>query len=1166
MPQNLREQFKAISEKIEAERFGTVDFSVLLGLGEQVPYDPEADKLRAEHHFTAMLALHTIQIHTCLTLAERGYRDYAKQIQPEFAEIVEAIKAIEHNWTMPDELYCDATDLVLLLAPQNRENLLRRLNFRTRRKIRVLTPMRYFVFYLAEEMARYYQENNFIEESLTIRSNLICLSETRNAAFPEMHREAVARVLDVLVDLNQKRTAEIGDAQLKYFQGTSDFSTSRFYWYYAFALNAVERSAEAAPLFELCHKMCLEVEGERSWIGARAKQMACLYLLDSNRPEDVKVAEAYLWDFLKRIDEQDFNNTDRLQTEIVGGLTQYALLVHHMNTQTLKPFLPELLRFRRFCEVYEDDPQQPRLKIRVAENLLCGYYWEVGDYLQAVQAAKNALEAVPPKGVLRIPPDTLLYSNMLLSFSAMNDTEQMVDLAQLLAEKLEQEDLRNADYYRLMYLLENVEKKLGLPMDNRIDTYRQELIHLSEQLQGGNATELDEGGVALALSVMGMISTIWNTFEVTYQELDCCQRILTYLLDHPWTYPFSDSQSVLAWMELAWTAWMRHKPEALAYIDQSMAYARSLPTFGEGRISLTSLAAVMYCDMGIQDKAIQMAEETLTGVTAAWQKATAYLNDHRICQMLSFVQRSFNDCYAMLRTWQSDEALYGQLLCFKDLPGLVGRERNRLLQLAPVDEHLKRQIFQLQDRLADAQWNDAIQGTHTVAEITQQLQKLETDFAAKFPQNISFTKISYNSVVQALPEDAAIVEYYFVPGRSALSGRPYTKETWELDVFVVRKHMGEVQLRRIRLPRADVILEKASKFIQILQGGEITSGDRMTLRAELYRNLITPVFPWLGGVKTLYIAPDAELCNLPFEILYADGSVPLGDNFNVCRLICGRDFLFNATGMQGHGTPFILGDPDYEAGRGTLGSDMNCSASGDVIPVKPLPFSGLEAERVGRRCHIRPYTGSAATKYALQRALPCRIIHLATHGEFDVSMETDSLYSACLLFAGYNCWLANGMQDTEFGNSILTADEISRMDLQETELVVLSACMSGMSDSSYDSVQGLLSAFSAAGVHWIVSHLWQANDFSTPILMDAFYDAYLYKYMDVPDALRYAKAYLRGVTVGDLRQNGWLTPRQDSRISGAVANELEKIAKAADHRKPFADESLWGGFICHQCR
>lgn len=1167
MPQNLLDQFETISAKIEAERFGAVDFSVLFGLGEQAPYDPEADKLRAERHFTAMLALHTLRLHICLVLAERGYRDCAKQIQPEFAEVVETIKAIEHDWTMTDELYCDAMDLILLLAPQNRDNLLRRLNFQTRRKIKVLAPMRYFVFYLAEEMAHYYQENGFMEESLTIHSNLIYLSEARNSAFPDMHREAVARVLDVLVDLDQKRTAEIGDAQLKYFRGTSDFSTSRFYWYYAFALDAVERSAEAAPLFALCHKLCLEVEGERSWIGARAKQMTCLHLLDSNSPDDVNTAEAYLWDFLKRIDEHDFSDADGLQSEIVGGMTRYALLVHHMDTQSLKPFLSELLRFRKFCEAYEDNPQQPRLKIRVAENLLCGYYLEVGDYLQAAQAARNALKAVPPEGVLQIPSDTLLYSNMLLCFSAMNDTEQMVDLAQLLAEKLNQEDLQSADYYRLTYLLETVERKLGLSMDDRIDTYKRQLIQLSARLQSGNTTELDESGVAFALLVMEMISTIWDTFDGTYQILDCCQSILTYLLDHPRIYSFSDSQSAIAWMELAWTAWMRHNPEALAYIDRSMAHAESLPAFGEGRISLTSLAAAIYCDMGSQDKAIQLAQKTLTGVTAAWQKATSYLNDHRICQMLSFVQRSFNNCYAILRTLQSDEVLYEQLLCFKNLPELVGCERNRLLRLAPVDEHLKRQIFQLQDRLADAQWSDAIQGTQMSAKMTQQLQELEADFATKFPQNMSFTKISYTSVVQALPEDAVLVEYYFVPGKSALSGRPYTKEDWELDVFVVHKHMGEARLHRIKLPRADVILEKASRFIEILQRNEIGSGNREPLRAELYRKLIMPVFPWIEGAKMLYIAPDADLCNLPFEILYADGSVPLGNNFKVCRLICGRDLLSNIGGMHGHGTPFVLGDPDYEAGKESLCSDMNCNAPKDFIPVKPLPFSGLEAKRVSLRCHTRPYTRAAATKYALQRALPCKIIHLATHGNFDVSMETDSLYSARLLFAGYNyCWLPCNMQDAEFGNSILTADEISRMDLHETELVVLSACKSGMSDPSYDSVQGLLSAFSAAGVHWIVSHIWQANDFSTPILMDAFYDAYLYRGMDVPDALRYAKAYLRGATIGELRQNGWLTLQQDSRISQAVANVLTALARAADHRKPFTDEAFWGGFICHQCR
>lgn len=140
------------------------------------------------------------------------------------------------------------------------------------------------------------------------------------------------------------------------------------------------------------------------------------------------------------------------------------------------------------------------------------------------------------------------------------------------------------------------------------------------------------------------------------------------------------------------------------------------------------------------------------------------------------------------------------------------------------------------------------------------------------------------------------------------------------------------------------------------------------------------------------------------------------------------------------------------------------------------------------------------------------------------------------------------------------------MDLQETELVVLSACQSGLGDTTYGSTRGLLSAFSAAGARWIVSHMWEASDFATPILMDAFYDAYLNMGREVPDALQYAKEYLRTVTVGTLRRDGWFRLPADTRISEDVRGAVAEMNQWPDSTVPFADEFFWGGFIVHKSR
>jgi CHAT domain-containing protein len=372
----------------------------------------------------------------------------------------------------------------------------------------------------------------------------------------------------------------------------------------------------------------------------------------------------------------------------------------------------------------------------------------------------------------------------------------------------------------------------------------------------------------------------------------------------------------------------------------------------------------------------------------------------------------------------------------------------------------------------------------------------------------------------------------------------------------------------LKIKRGDIILEQAERLISILQdpGDVSTSGEKASLRAELYRKLIAPVLPFLDGIDNLYIAPHDQLCNLPFEILYADGHGLLQDEYKICRLVCGRDLLFYDNCETTGGSSFILGNPDYEAERGERISSKTRSVQKSLNPVSALPFSGVEASRIGRRYHTRIYTGNAATKYALQEALPCSTIHLATHGVFDDQMETDSLYASHLVFAGYNKWVSNGTESRFCGNGVLTADEISRMDLKKTELVVLSACQSGLGDTSYGSVRGLISAFSAAGARWIISHMWEADDFSVPILMDAFYDAYQNKGRDVPDALQYAKNYLRTVTIGTLRREGWLDLPDDIRFSEDIRLAIADMRGCPNDTKPFEDEFYWGGFTVHKSR
>jgi CHAT domain-containing protein len=97
-----------------------------------------------------------------------------------------------------------------------------------------------------------------------------------------------------------------------------------------------------------------------------------------------------------------------------------------------------------------------------------------------------------------------------------------------------------------------------------------------------------------------------------------------------------------------------------------------------------------------------------------------------------------------------------------------------------------------------------------------------------------------------------------------------------------------------------------------------------------------------------------------------------------------------------------------------------------------------------------------------------------------------------LALAGANTWLKNKPLPREAEDGILTAEDVSGMDLSNTELVVLSACETGLGDvHTGEGVFGLRRAFVLAGAQTLVMSLWKVPDEQTKDLMIDFYNGIL---------------------------------------------------------------------------
>lgn len=168
---------------------------------------------------------------------------------------------------------------------------------------------------------------------------------------------------------------------------------------------------------------------------------------------------------------------------------------------------------------------------------------------------------------------------------------------------------------------------------------------------------------------------------------------------------------------------------------------------------------------------------------------------------------------------------------------------------------------------------------------------------------------------------------------------------------------------------------------------------------------------------------------------------------------------------------------------------------GDKLEQLPqLPGSEKEANDIAKLLQTKAITGDKATKAAvLEQLSQARIIHFATHGLLDEVKVLGVPGAIALAPSGSG----------EINDGLLTAQEILSLKLN-AELVVLSACNTGLGDITGDGVIGLSRSLIAAGVPSTIVSLWSVPDAPTSELMTEFYRNWRARKLDKAQALRQA--------------------------------------------------------------
>ena len=291
-----------------------------------------------------------------------------------------------------------------------------------------------------------------------------------------------------------------------------------------------------------------------------------------------------------------------------------------------------------------------------------------------------------------------------------------------------------------------------------------------------------------------------------------------------------------------------------------------------------------------------------------------------------------------------------------------------------------------------------------------------------------------------------------------------------------------------------------------------------------------PLEKELNSVQNVYFSPAGELNNIGIEyLLDKDGELILSDKRNYYRLTSTRE-LVKEQGSKMITDATIYGGIQYD--RSSAGA-----LTGTHGRWKYLPGTKTEAESISNtltsmRVQNELVEGELGTEESFKNLSGKKknVIHIATHGfywteteaarnkmeaasfmlegESRAPKEDKALTRSGLLFAGAQNSLEGKEIPSDVEDGILTAKDISRMDLRETDLVVISACQSGLGEVTGDGVFGLQRGFKKAGAQSIVMSLWDVDDEATRIMMTCFYEN-LAKGKTKYDAFREAQKYLR---------------------------------------------------------
>jgi tetratricopeptide (TPR) repeat protein/CHAT domain-containing protein len=450
-----------------------------------------------------------------------------------------------------------------------------------------------------------------------------------------------------------------------------------------------------------------------------------------------------------------------------------------------------------------------------------------------------------------------------------------------------------------------------------------------------------------------------------------------------------------------------------------------------------------------------------------------------------------------------------------------GTEDQKLVEQLNLD---KRQLGQL---LLQPVQKLSTETSQRIEALEGEVEKIESQLAqhvAGLGQARHALSVNLEQVQSTIPNDGALIEY-------VRYGHYLGKRKWE-------SHYGAIVLLSkgvpfwIPLGKASEIEHLVRRYGILVRGSPQEEELAANLKA-LYETLWAPIGQALPSqTKRIIISPDAELNFISFATLLTKDEQFLAQTYDVQYVASGRDLLRELKPSMGKEV-VLFANPDFGLASTTIlakaehrSADAGSIRGSQKRDIEDWSFESLTGTQKERDELIKKFAGwgwtptdltaREATKETLLKIHSPYILHLATHGFFakedpsTTQIEPDTLlkvrqdvirskffnnpmHRSGLALAGaqttIEAWKRGEVPPVE-NDGILTAEDVSTLDLQGTWLVTLSACDTGSGEArAGEGVMGLRRGFIQAGAQNLLMTLWPISDDVTVQIMSDFYDA-----------------------------------------------------------------------------